>query len=191
MYVQFLMHHVSRSWSILNFACAVLSCVYADTLCSRCILQSMHPLLRVCSSTSGLILPLNQTDHLFLLVETTSIDKRRVLAESSSPDKRRGVAADKGLARTKSLAPIAASKSLVKWSSKEASAGQAKNPLQMKASRESSVMSESPRSSVTGGFCHAFAGFFCLAFPLLPLAHAFPHCALPFPSLALPLLALS
>lgn len=188
MYVQFLMHHISRSWSILKFACAVLSCVYADTLCSRCILQSMHPLLRVCSSTSGLILLLNQTDHFFLLVETTSIDKRRVLAESSSPDKRRGVAADKGLARTKSLAPIAASKSLVKWSSKEASAGQAKNPLQMRASRESSVMSESPRSSVTGGFCHAFAGFFCLAFPLpLPCpSFATPGSCLPSLCLALP-----
>lgn len=83
-----------------------------------------------------------------------------VLAAFAETNKRRGVAPDKGLARTKSMAPAAALKNLVTWSCKEAaSSGPAKQPLQKTPSRESSVMSESPRSSVTGTFAvlHVFA----------------------------------
>ena len=77
-----------------------------------------------------------------------------LLAETTSPDRRRVPVSDKaqGLARTKSVAPAATARNLVKWSSKESVGSQAKSSLQKRASRESSVVSESPGSSVTGMF---------------------------------------
>ena len=82
-------------------------------------------------------------------------------AENTSFDKRRSLAADatKRMSRTKSLAPLAASKNLVKWSSPaEPQAATRKLPPIKRVSRESNF-SESPRSSATGDMavCHAGA----------------------------------
>ena len=94
------------------------------------------------------------------------------LAES---DKRHAVASDKGLPRAKSTAPIASSKSLVKWSSpkEDPPAAPAKSPLQVTLSQEASVASAA-RSSCSGSFaascrrlrCPASHLACCLALPL-------------------------
>lgn len=73
----------------------------------------------------------------------------------AEPDKRRRAAPDKGLARTKSTAPINATKSLVKWSSKdEPPASQAKTLLQTAVSRQVSsqvsIASANTRGSDSG-----------------------------------------
>ncbi|KAL0041495.1 hypothetical protein WJX79_005335 [Trebouxia sp. C0005] len=73
-------------------------------------------------------------------------------SKNTSPDKRRSLAADarKGMSRTKSLAPLAASKNLVTWSSPaEPQALTKKLPPIKRVSRESNI-SDSPRSSATG-----------------------------------------
>ncbi|KAL0042160.1 hypothetical protein WJX77_004929 [Trebouxia sp. C0004] len=73
-------------------------------------------------------------------------------SKNTSPDKRRSLPADarKGLSRTKSLAPTAASKNLVQWSSSaEPQAPTRKLPPITRVSRES-ILSESPRSSAAG-----------------------------------------
>ncbi|KAL3160912.1 hypothetical protein ABBQ38_009304 [Trebouxia sp. C0009 RCD-2024] len=80
---------------------------------------------------------------------------RRAFPHTSKPDKRRRAAPDKGLARTKSTAPINATKSLVKWSSKdEPPASQAKTLLQTAVSRQVSsqvsIASANTRGSDSG-----------------------------------------